>query len=248
VTGANAGIGKAIAMGLASRGGQVHMLCRSQARGIEAKENIVKDTGNEDVHLHVVDLSEPAEIKAFVKDFKKSHKKLDVLVNNVAVGPDDFTMTSGGMESAFATNLVGFYGLTKELAPMLSGGRIVNLVSAGMFLYKLHTPSLHNKDKSQYKPLENYCQHHRGRVMLTEHFAKTLEGEVTVNSVHPGWVDTPGLAGAKAMEGFYRVMQRWLRSEEEGADTALWLAISERASKFTGRYFFDRWPRATHKW
>ena len=33
-----------------------------------------------------------------------------------------------------------------------------------------------------------------------------------------------------------------------GADTVLWLAIAERAKKFTGRYFFDRRPRSTHKW
>lgn len=220
VTGANSGIGKAAAIGLANRGGQVHMLCRSRSRGTDAKENIVRDTGNEDVHLHVVDLSEPTQIKTFAMDFKKSHKKLDILVNNAAVMPNELRITSGGLESAFATNLVGFYGLTKELGPILSGGRIVNVVSGGMFASKLHIPSIHKKDESQYSGLELYSQHHRGRVILTEYFAKTLKG-VSVNSVHPGWVDTPGLAGASDMAGFYKVMRKWLRSEAEGSWTIL---------------------------
>jgi len=51
---------------------------------------------------------------------------------------------------------------------------------------------------------------------------------IIVNCVHPGWVDTPGLQNAKDMSGFYKFMSCLgaLRTEYEGADTAIWLATA----------------------
>ena len=69
---------------------------------------------------------------------------------------------------------------------------------------------------------------------------------VRCNSVHPGWVDTPGLAGAKDMEGFYRMMGGALRDDDEGADTIVWLAACPGLRE-TGKYFFDRSARKKHK-
>ena len=54
-----------------------------------------------------------------------------------------------------------------------------------------------------------YSLHHRARVMLTEVWAKELKADgVVTNSVHPGWVDTPLLASAAPMQGFYKYVYR----------------------------------------
>jgi len=170
---------------------------------------------------------------------------------------------SEGTESALATNLVGFYGLTDSLLPILKNSedpRVVNVVSAGMFAAKLHIPTIERglsredseADRENYSGISLYAQHHRGRVMLTDFFAaeaarSEAEGsKVKVNSVHPGWVDTPGLAGAKDMEGFYKGIGSFLRTEEEGADTVVWLACTP-GLQHTGKYFFDRASRKKHK-
>lgn len=58
VTGANSGIGYCVAKSLAEKNATVHMLCRNQARGEEARNRVLKETGNEDVHLHVIDVSD----------------------------------------------------------------------------------------------------------------------------------------------------------------------------------------------
>ena len=62
ITGANSGIGKEAALGIAKRGGQVHMLCRNEERGNEAKKEIIEKTNSDTVYLHVVDVSEPESI------------------------------------------------------------------------------------------------------------------------------------------------------------------------------------------
>lgn len=92
-------------------------------------------TGNADVHLHVVDLSSLQQIQRFSADFARSGKPLHVLVNNAATMQDSRGVTAEGVETAQATNLLGFYGLTQGLLPVLKANapaRIVNVVSAGM--------------------------------------------------------------------------------------------------------------------
>ena len=58
--------------------------------------------------------------------------------------------------------------------------------------------------------------------------------------------DTPGLAGAKDMDGFYKAMGRFLRTEDQGADTVVWLAVAPELRE-TGKCYFDRAPRKKHK-
>ena len=265
VSGANSGIGKAVARNLAGMGAEVHMLCRSAERGAKALESIRgtlashgEGCDGSNVELHLVDLSEPQQIKDFARDFKSTHAKVDILVNNAAVMPNELRFNSAGQEVALATNVIGFSGLIQSMAPLLErseDARVVNVVSAGMFASKLHLPTIEKgldrgaceAERDSYSGLNLYSQHHRARVMLTDHYADQLAAAgVRCNSVHPGWVDTPGLAGAKDMEGFYRMMGGALRDDDEGADTIVWLAACPGLRE-TGKYFFDRSARKKHK-
>jgi dehydrogenase/reductase SDR family member 12 len=151
VTGANAGIGFQIALGLAQHGAHVHMLCRSKERGEQAVQSIIaeckertgKDTST-NVTLHIVDLSLLHDIDKFTSTFIAHHKELHCLVNNAAVMMEKRSETEEGLETVCATNLIGFYGLTEKLWALLKSSgtaeepsRIVNVVSAGMFTHKL---------------------------------------------------------------------------------------------------------------
>ena len=91
-----------------------------------------------------------------------------------------------------------------------------------------------------------YARTKRGQVILTEMWAKQLEGRgVTVNAMHPGWADTPGVA--HSLPTFYRVTKPFLREPAEGADTIVWLAASDEPVDKTGLFWHDRRPRPTHK-
>jgi len=135
VAGGNAGIGRSAAQSLAERGATVHIVCRSREKGEAAVADIKTATGNDDVHLHVVDLGSIGQVQAFTKSFAASGKPLHVLVNNAATMQSTRSLTPEGIETAQATNLLGFFGLTRGLLPVLkqnAPARIVNVVSAGM--------------------------------------------------------------------------------------------------------------------
>lgn len=135
VAGGNAGIGRSAAQSLAERGATVHIVCRSREKGEQAVADIKTATGNDDVYLYVVDLGSIGQVQAFTKTFAASGKPLHVLVNNAATMQSTRSLTPEGIETAQATNLLGFYGLTRGLLPVLeqnAPARIVNVVSAGM--------------------------------------------------------------------------------------------------------------------
>src|SRR6056297_1134796 len=209
IAGGNAGIGRSAAQSLAELGATVHILCRSREKGERAVTDIQSVTGNKDVHLHVVDLSSLKQIQTFTNEFAASGKPLHVLINNAATMQSERMLTSEGFELAQATNLLGFYGLTRGLLPVLklnAPSRIINVVSAGMLASQFKLKCLEEEENiSPYDGAAVYSQHHRARVMLTEIWADELKHEkIVVNSVHPGWVDTPLLRSAGPMQGFYK--------------------------------------------
>jgi dehydrogenase/reductase SDR family protein 12 len=194
----------------------------------------------------------------FVADTLRG-RPLHCLVNSAARMFNGYEKTKEGHESAIALNLLGFYKLTTDLLPSLradpAGGRCVTVTSAGMLMYSLDVSELRNLDDGtvgdSYDAVKAYCLTHRSRVLLAQHWgeeeaARGLAGEVPVRfaSVHPGWVETPGLRGADAMAGFYALTKRVLRTAAEGADTPVWLAAGldgERGPN--GAYYMDRQAR-----
>ena len=75
--------------------------------------------------------------------------------------------------------------------------------------------------------------------MLAEEWTRELlDTGITVNAMHPGWADTPGLRAA--LPGFTRVVGPLLRTPEEGADTIVWLAAAPDAADLSGLFFLDR--------
>lgn len=69
VTGANAGMGKEVALELARRGGKVYLACRDSAKGEEVCQQIIDKTGNPNVFCRVLDLSSFESIRSFVKEY-----------------------------------------------------------------------------------------------------------------------------------------------------------------------------------
>ncbi|CAM9497431.1 unnamed protein product, partial [Discosporangium mesarthrocarpum] len=98
VTGANKGIGYSVSRALAQNNATVHMLCRDQSRGQEAVRRVTRETGNKDVHLHVVDVSDFSQVEEFTVAFVRDNPRLHVLVNNAGGMPAERTMTPQGNE------------------------------------------------------------------------------------------------------------------------------------------------------
>lgn len=240
ITGANSGIGKATATAIAKRGGTIHMVCRNKDKAEEARAEIVKETGNKEVYVHILDLSETKKVWEFAEGFKKKYKTLNVLINNAGAIMSQREVNAEGLEKSFATNVLGVYILTKSLIPLIEKSadpRVITVSSGGMLVQKLRIGNLQS-DRGRFDGTMVYAQHKRQQVVMTEQLAKA-HTNIQFSVMHPGWVDTPAVANA--MPDFHRSMKESLRTPEQGADTVVWLAVSEAASKNpSGRFYQDR--------
>jgi len=246
VTGANRGIGKAIAAGLARLGATVLLTVRDRESGERAGKEIIEADPGADVRVEVCDVSDLAAVRAFAADLTSRVSTLDVLIHNAGVLPATRTETDEGHEVNLATHVLGPVLLTELLLPILatsSDPRVILMSSGGMYTQSLPTddPEYQN---GQYRGATAYARTKRIQVALTPILARRWAGQhIRVYSMHPGWADTPGVAAA--LPGFRMLTGPILRTPEEGADTAIWLAATQPAPP-TGRFFHDRRPRPEH--
>ncbi|XP_072116853.1 dehydrogenase/reductase SDR family member 12 isoform X1 [Mobula birostris] len=246
ITGANSGIGKAAALEIAKRGGTVHLVCRNKERAEEAKAEIVNASNNEEVFVHVLDLLKPTMIWTFANEFQQIHGKLNVLINNAGCMINERQVTADQLESNFATNTLGAYILTTALIPLLQkseDARVITVSSGGMLVQKLNVEDL-QFEEGQFDGTMSYAQNKRQQVIMIEQWAKMYKN-IHFSSMHPGWADTPAVR--TSMPSFHARMKDRLRTATQGADTLVWLAVSNSASQQpNGLFFQDRNPVSTH--
>jgi len=226
ITGANGGLGQAIArcflqespdnvvwLGVHSR--------REQADKL-AQENSKR------CFCIALNVASPESWKQAVQEILTRHSRLDVLVNNAGSHEDSLlaTMAPDSWERVLATNLNGvFHGCQAVLPTMISqrAGRILNLSSLSALLAPAGQA--------------NYAAAKAGVVGLTQSLAKEVARiGITVNAVCPGYVETEAmdyLAGEERKAAQLRVPMRRFGRPEEVAATVRFLASAE-ASYVTG--------------
>jgi NAD(P)-dependent dehydrogenase (short-subunit alcohol dehydrogenase family) len=220
VTGANRGIGLAIARGMGELGHSVLIGARRLDAGEEAAASL-RRLGLDATPVHV-DLSIPATIEAAIDQLDASGRPVDVLVNNAGVLHEKpvLDLSDAEIAESIAVHLTGPLRLLRALVPAMVDrgyGRIVNMSSGwGSFAQGLGGPGLYGVTKAALNA-------------LTVRLADELPASVKVNAMCPGWVRTRmGGRGAR-------------RTPEAGADTAVWLATLPDDGP-TGGFFKDRKP------
>jgi len=247
ITGASAGLGLAAAQRLAELGAELTLVIRNESRALELKQAIERETGNSRIHIEIADLSLMADVDRLVRRMVLSGKPIDVLVNNAGALFNPREETSEGLERSFALLLLSPFRLTEGLKPLLarSGqGRVINVVSGGMYSQRLDLECLEAPPES-YSGSVAYARAKRGLMIVTELWAQDWQGDnIVVNAMHPGWARTPGVESA--LPTFNRLTGPLLRTPEQGADTIVWLATATEAAMVSGKLFLDRVPRTTH--
>jgi NAD(P)-dependent dehydrogenase (short-subunit alcohol dehydrogenase family) len=247
VTGATSGLGQAAASQLAELGARVILVGRNPDKAEATRREIVAATGNDNVAVALADLSLLADVRKLAQRLLEAEPGIHVLVNNAGVLLNQRTTTAEGNETALATNLLAPYLLTQMLLPRLresAPSRIINVSSGGMYAAGLALDDL-QYEKTSYDGSRAYARTKRALVTLTEMWAEQLQHSgVVVHAMHPGWADTPGVAGS--LPAFHSITRHLLRTAEQGADTITWLAAAEEAAKVSGVFWLDREPHTTH--
>lgn len=246
ITGPTSGIGFATACDLSHRGARIVMVARNMKKADDARQRITAWTGNDDIAVYPADMGDVHQVRQVAEDILKN-ESTDVLINNAGALYTTRQVTSSGLERTFATDLLGPFVLTEMLIPGLASSddpRIINVSSGGMYTQGIHVDDLHYL-KEAYDGSKAYARAKRGLVILTELWAERLKSRgITVHAMHPGWVRTPGVE--KSLPFFYRLMDRFLRTPQEGADTIVWLSTAPAKEIGTGLFWLDRIPRTTH--
>ncbi len=242
ITGANSGIGKATAIGLAKLGAHLVFVCRNQERAEKSIQDVKDKTGIESIDLMIADLSSQKEIHRLVEDFKKKYAKLHVLINDAGVNLSKRTLTEDGIETTFAVNYLAHFMLNHLLLDLLQKGapsRIVTVVSS-VQAKSINFEDL-NGDK-HYGQLKAYSQSKTAAIIFTYAFAKKIEGTgVTVNCLHPGYVKTRMIRNfRKFVKYFYHLIGLFMLSPRKGAKTSIYLASSPEVEGINGKYFKKR--------
>ncbi len=247
ITGANSGIGKATALGLAQMGATVVLVSRDRARGEEAQKEIKAKSGNDAIDLLLADLSSQQSIRQLVEDFKQRYTRLHVLINNAGVFALTWRETVDGLEMSFAVNVLAPFLLTNLLLDVIKASapaRIVNVSSNQQEANHLKLDDL-QLEKS-YRPMRAYAQSKLAVVLFTYELARRLEGTgVTANCLHPGFVATNIAQRDLVLPARLatKLIFRFGTSPEKGAKTSLYLATSPDVEGVTGKYFEKSVPR-----
>jgi NAD(P)-dependent dehydrogenase (short-subunit alcohol dehydrogenase family) len=225
VTGANRGIGLEVCRQLADAGVCVILTSRDQDKGQAACDAL--DTAHGDVRFHPLDITSDASVERLAAYLDGEFGRLDMLVNNAGILLEDDRIDARVLDLPLgrfqATMEVNFYGplrVCQGLAPLIrksSCGRIVNVSSRlGQLDNMVDGYPAYGVSKAAVNA-------------LTRLVADALRSDhVLVNAISPGLVATD-MGGAQG------------RPVEQGADTAVWLALLPDNGP-TGGFFHDREP------
>jgi NAD(P)-dependent dehydrogenase (short-subunit alcohol dehydrogenase family) len=194
ITGSTDGVGRHVALALATAGATVLIHGRSRERA-ESLLGEIRKRGNNAAAFYRADLSSLAEVRELAARIRKEHERLDALINNAGIGSRSGgaqrRTSAEGYELRFAVNYLAGFLLTRLLLPLIvasAPARIVNVASAGQYPIDFEDVML----TRGYDGGRAYAQSKLAQVMFTVDLAHELEGSgVTVNCLHPAtYMDT----------------------------------------------------------
>jgi retinol dehydrogenase 12 len=238
VTGANTGIGRATAEGLAHRGARVYVACRSAAKGEARVEAITAATGNDSVFFLALDLADLESVWACASEFLARGEPLHVLINNAGVG-GAHGLTRQGFEMTFGVNHLGHFALTQSLLERLTDSapaRIVNVSSDSHYNARGIDFEALRRPARNVTALHEYAVSKLCNVLFTQELARRLAGTgVTSYALHPGVVASD--IWRRVPWPVRPLIKRRMLSVTDGAATSLYCATSPDVAQASGRFY-----------
>jgi NAD(P)-dependent dehydrogenase (short-subunit alcohol dehydrogenase family) len=235
VTGAASGIGVETARALAHTGAEVTLAVRNTDAGAQTAADITATTGNQNIHVAQLDLSDRDLIAKFVAAWDEP---LHILVNNAGVMALPEQHTSEGWEMQFATNHLGHFALALGLHDALAAdgaARIVSVSSSAHMLSPVVFDDIHFAFR-RYDPWLAYGQSKTANVLFAVGATARWFGDgITANALMPGAIAT----NLQRYVGGIQTPPELQKAPEQGAATSVVLATSPLLEGIGGRYFMD---------
>ncbi len=244
LTGATSGLGLSAAKSLAAIGAKLTLVVRDATKG-RALQQECESLGARCCRLIIADLALLEDTRRVIDTLFVQDEPIDVLINNAGALFNIRAETIEGIEQSTSLLLLSPVMLMQGLKPLLQAAgsaRVVNIVSGGMYTQRLSMSWFRSGFAHRYDGPAVYAQAKRALAIITQEWHEEWAKQgVFLNTMHPGWADTPGVQSA--LPTFRRFTQWILRSPEEGADTMVWMAADSSLDGISGCLFLDRQAR-----
>jgi NAD(P)-dependent dehydrogenase (short-subunit alcohol dehydrogenase family) len=241
ITGATRGIGRAGAIRLASMGAHLILVGRSSLRLRDIAE-ICRKSGAEKVKTLVTDLTLRKEVASLAKKLRKAESRVDVLWNNAGGYFTERKLTQEGMERTWGMNHLAYFDLTQALFPLLrksNDPRVICTASEAHRWGRIHWDNLHGE--KGWNGWRAYCLTKLANLLYVAEQGRRLgKSKIRICAVHPGLVNSAlgdenaGLSGW----AFLWLKRLFGKTNEQGADTAVWVASRKEKPKQGGYYAY----------
>lgn len=227
VTGASRGIGRAIAVALASEGAKIAVNYSSNSTAADQLVEEITAAGGEATAIQA-DISKVDSVDALIKTVTDQWGRIDILVNNAGITRDTLLlrMKPEDWQAVIDTNLTGVFLCTRAVSKLMlkqKSGRIINIASVA--------GQMGNPGQA------NYSAAKAGVIGFTKTVAKELASRgITVNAVAPGFIATDMTKDLKGGEEILKFIPLARYGEpEEVAGLVRFLAADPAAAYITGQ-------------
>ncbi len=194
VTGANSGLGLAVARELARAGAHVVLACRDPRRGGEALAAIRAELPASAVELRSLDLADLASVRAFADAGLDPGAPLDLLINNAGVMAIPRRLSADGFELQLATNHLGHFALTGQLLERLLAAPAARVVTVSSLLHRTGAIDFDDLQAEHgYRPFRAYGQSKLANLLFCfelDRRARAAGLELMSVAAHPGYAAT----------------------------------------------------------
>ena len=242
ITGATRGIGRAGALQLAALGAELVLVGRHRGR-LEEVARSCKMAGAPEVRTYSVDLTSRKQVGELAKKLMVTEGKLDVLWDNAGSYFTERKVTEEGLERTWAMNHLAYVDLTKRLIPLLeksSDPRVICTASEAHRWGRIEWDNL--QGEKRWDGWKAYCRTKLANLLFVAEQGRRLgDSPIRICAVHPGLVNSALGDENRGWAGLaFRVLKNVFgKTNEQGADTAVWLAA--RAERpIQGGYYAKR--------
>jgi NAD(P)-dependent dehydrogenase (short-subunit alcohol dehydrogenase family) len=242
ITGSTGGLGREVALEMASRGAHIIVHGRSEERGREVVAEIEAE-GTGTAEFHAADLASLDAVRAFTEEVRSRHHRIDVLVNNAGIWlePDQGRLLSeDGHELHLQVNYLSHFLLTRELLPLIraagtpeSPARIINVSSVAQRPIDFDDVGM----EEGYSDGRGYAQSKLAQILHTYDLAEELAGEpVLAFALHPATMMDTGMVLSRGAQA--------RASVDEGREAVVNLITATGLE--SGQYFNGLTPARAH--
>jgi len=247
VTGGSSGIGQYTALALAQAGYAVVITARSAERLAETAAWIRREAPGATVETERVDFASFASVRAMAARILERHPKIAILVNNAGMVMGRRKISEDGLESILQINHLSPFLLTELLLPAIKAAqadapaRIVVTASNASTHSKIDFDDM--QMEKGWGPMRVYGRSKLMNIMFTYALARRLTGTgITVNALHPGFVGTRIANKGWAIDWLWALVKPFVLTSAQGAETAIYLALSPEVAGVSGQYFYKKKP------